>query len=157
MRNSYFQPYFDAGGVFVTWRQKDPKEPDLGLYGKKASSKRNEVFDSNDIIVEDFRDDVKNETNTRPKATFKRPNIAHNRTILNSLWTRELSKFKSSAGVFVLLTNNNSSGFFTHKLLSMPYKHLCFQFRTTLIREQCLLSYNVRFFIFGLLDFKINI
>lgn len=23
-----------SGGVFITWRQKDPKEPDLGLYGK---------------------------------------------------------------------------------------------------------------------------
>lgn len=24
-----------TGGVFVTWRQRDPKEPELGLYGKK--------------------------------------------------------------------------------------------------------------------------
>lgn len=24
------------GGVFVTWRQKDPKEADLGLYGKNV-------------------------------------------------------------------------------------------------------------------------
>lgn len=151
MRNSNFQPYFDAGGVFVTWRQKDPKEPDLGLYGKKASSKRNEVFDSNDIIVEDFRDDVKNETNTRLKATFKRPNIAHNRTILNSLWKEELSKFKSSAGVFVLLTNNNSSGFFTHTQIAID------AVQTSVLSiqndfEQCLLSYNVRFFMFGRLD-----
>lgn len=98
-----------VGGVFVTWRQKDPKEPDLGLYGKKASSKRTEIFDSNDIILTDYRDDVKNETNQenlRQKAKFKRPNIAHNRTILNSLWKRELSKLQPSGTLSECLSSN---------------------------------------------------
>lgn len=74
----------------MTWRQKDPKEPDLGLYGKTASSKRPEIYDSNDILVE-YHDDI-NQENLRPKAKFTRPNIAHNRTILNTLWKREISK-----------------------------------------------------------------
>lgn len=81
-----------SGGVFITWRQKDPKEPDLGLYGKNVHKP---IIDSNEIYLVDIRDDMKNETNETQivaKAKFKRPNIAHNKTVLNSIWKRELSK-----------------------------------------------------------------
>lgn len=86
--------------MFITWRQKDPKEGDLGLYGKKnVYSKHTDIIDSNDIYLVDIREDTKHETNQEnivAKAKFKRPNIAHNKNVLNSIWTRELSKFLSS-------------------------------------------------------------
>lgn len=90
---------FDSlGGVFITWRQKDPKEADLGLYGKKnAYSKSIDIIDY-DIYLEDIHDDMKHDTNQThiiAKAKFKRTNIAHNETVLNSIWTHELSKFFS--------------------------------------------------------------
>lgn len=85
-----------SGGVFITWRQKDPKEGDLGLYGKKnVYSKHTDVIDSNDIYLVDIREEMKHETNQEnfvAKAKFKRPHIAHNKTVLNSMWTHELSK-----------------------------------------------------------------
>lgn len=84
--------------MFITWRQKDPKEPDLGLYGKIAYGKPiDNIIDTNDIYLMDIREDIKYETNQTPvlnKAKFKRPHIAHNKNILNSVWTGEFSKFQ---------------------------------------------------------------
>lgn len=75
----------------MTWRQKDPKEPDLGLYGKN-SKRVNMIAECNDIPlvgISDVDDDIFAEE--RPKN--KRPNIANNRTKLNSVWKTK-SKFQ---------------------------------------------------------------
>lgn len=87
----FFSALRYVGGVFVTWRQKDPKEPDLGLYGKN-SKRFNMIAECNDIPlvgISDVDDDIFAEE--RPKN--KRPNIANNRTILNSVWKMK-SKFQ---------------------------------------------------------------
>lgn len=81
-----------AGGVFVTWRQKDPKEPDLGLYGKKRKS-FDTIIECNDIAlvgISDVDDDIVADGMSKRKV--KRPNIANNRTKLNSVWKTK-SKF----------------------------------------------------------------
>lgn len=42
-----------TGGVFVTWRQKDREEPQLGLYGKNAFYYTKESED-NIFLIEEF-------------------------------------------------------------------------------------------------------
>lgn len=74
------------GGVFVTWRQKDPKEPELGLYGKQLN--RSKLEECNDIYLVG----MSNENDSIGDLKKKRPNIAFNKTKLNILWTNEGSK-----------------------------------------------------------------
>lgn len=76
----------------MTWRQKDPKEPDLGLYGKKSKS-FGTIVECNDIAlvgISDVADHIGFDDRLEPKP--KRPNIANNRTRLNSVW-KTMSKF----------------------------------------------------------------
>lgn len=91
-------PFIIEGGVFVTWRQKDPKEPDLGLYGKK-SKPINTIAECNDIAlvgISDVDEDLVADGMNRHKV--QPPNIATNRTRLNSVWKMK-SKFQ---GQYVL-------------------------------------------------------
>lgn len=118
-----------VGGVFITWRQKDPKEPDLGLYGKRAFSKPSDIIDSNDIYLVNIRDDIKHDTEQKynlTKRKRKRPNIAHNRTILNSLWKREISKFSTiSHGVYLSLVVTNRAHRIVNHQLSSHITSIC--------------------------------
>lgn len=73
------------GGVFITWRQKDPKEPDMGLYGKKYK-----IYDSNDLFLMDIDEDIKDISTTDTKTTS---NFAFLKNISNFLWSGKKSKF----------------------------------------------------------------
>lgn len=77
----------------MTWRQKDPKEPDLGLYGKNTKSF--DIAECNDIYLVGIGDDNSIDDNYSNNIHFerkRRSNIANNRIILNSFRKNELSK-----------------------------------------------------------------
>lgn len=95
---------FRIGGVFVTWRQKDPKETDLGLYGKKRKTV-DAIAECNDIAlvgISDVNDDIV--ADGMGGRAIKRPNIAINRTKLNSVWK---TKSKSKLHTKVIYENES--------------------------------------------------
>lgn len=65
-----------AGGVFVTWRQKDPKEGRMGLYGKTTDEYNN---DDHDLFLIDEIITNKSEYSVK-------------HTIGSAAWVREGSK-----------------------------------------------------------------
>lgn len=80
----------------MTWRQKDLKEPDLGLYGKNKRNIPIDLSDSNEFYHVSLSDAYDNTEIDRSieKSKFIRPNIANTKNVFNSVWKTELSKLK---------------------------------------------------------------